>query len=76
MKALVFEGVNDIKLKEVPMPVLEEGELLFKSKSLLICGTDVRIYRGRKTKGVRTPSILGHEVCRRYRRSLWRCWRI
>ena len=61
MKALVFEGVNDIKLKEVPMPVLEEGELLLKVKASLICGTDVRIYRGRKTKGVRTPSILGHE---------------
>jgi len=26
-----------------------------------ICGTDIRIFRGRKTAGVRYPSVLGHE---------------
>lgn len=61
MKALIFEGPDDIKLKEVPIPVLEDGELLVKVKAALLCGTDIRVYRGRKTKGVRTPSILGHE---------------
>ncbi len=27
-----------------------------------ICGTDVRIFRGEKTKGIPLPTILGHEV--------------
>lgn len=37
------------------------GEILLKVAACLICGTDIRIYRGKKTKGVRVPSILGHE---------------
>ncbi|TCW38030.1 L-iditol 2-dehydrogenase [Thermohydrogenium kirishiense] len=61
MKALVFEGPNIINVKDVNLPKLQDGELLLKVKASLICGTDIRIYRGRKTKGVRIPSILGHE---------------
>ena len=61
MKALVFEGPNKIELKDVPIPELKAGELLLKVKACLICGTDIRIFRGKKTKGVRTPNILGHE---------------
>jgi len=61
VKALVYEGPNKMKVKEVQTPVLQDGELLLKVKACLICGTDIRIYRGKKTKGVRVPSILGHE---------------
>jgi L-iditol 2-dehydrogenase len=61
MKALVFERPNVITLKEVASPKLNDGDLLVKVKACLICGTDIRIYRGKKTKDVRLPSILGHE---------------
>lgn len=61
MRALVFEGPNKMGVKEVPTPALEEGDLLVKVSACLICGTDIRIYRGKKTKDVRVPSILGHE---------------
>lgn len=61
MKALVFNGPNAMGLQEVAVPALGEGDLLVQVKACLICGTDIRIYRGRKTKDVRVPSILGHE---------------
>ena len=62
MKALLFEGPNRMEVREVPTPcVRRKGDLLVKVAACLICGTDIRIYRGKKTKDVRIPSILGHE---------------
>jgi L-iditol 2-dehydrogenase len=62
MKAAVFHGPNDLKLEEVEKPQISENEVLVKVNASAICGTDVRIYEGKKTKGVRTPSIIGHEL--------------
>lgn len=62
MKAAVFYGTNDMRLEEVKTPEITEDELLVKVNIAAVCGTDVRIYQGKKTKGVRTPSIIGHEL--------------
>lgn len=62
MKAAVFYGPNELKLEEVKIPKINEQEVLIKVKVSAVCGTDVRIYEGKKTKGVRTPSIIGHEL--------------
>ena len=35
--------------------------MLIRVKAAAICGTDMRIFRGIKTRGVRLPSVLGHE---------------
>lgn len=61
MLAAVFEGPNRMTLREVPTPAAGPGELVVRVKAAAICGTDIRIYRGKKTKGVRVPSIIGHE---------------
>lgn len=61
MKALVFQGPNQMSLQEVETPKPEEGDILLKVGACLICGTDIRIFRGKKTKDVRIPSVLGHE---------------
>ncbi|MDK2784550.1 MAG: hypothetical protein PWQ41_1302 [Bacillota bacterium] len=61
MRALVFHGPNRMELEEVPVPEPGPEEILVKVGACLICGTDLRILRGKKTKGVRVPSILGHE---------------
>jgi L-iditol 2-dehydrogenase len=61
MKAAVFHGPNEIKVEEVQKPKISENELLMRVNASAICGTDVRIFEGKKTKGVRTPSIIGHE---------------
>ncbi len=62
MKAAVFYGPNDMKLEEVNKPKISEKEVLVRVKFSAVCGTDVRIFEGKKTKGVRTPSTIGHEL--------------
>ena len=42
-------------------PVTESGDLVLRVKAATICGTDIRVFRGRKTAGIRYPSIIGHE---------------
>ena len=44
------------------MPKIDSDELLLRVRACAICGTDIRIWQGKKTKGVRSPSILGHEI--------------
>lgn len=48
-------------LESMPDPVRAPGGLLIRVKAATICGTDMRIFRGSKTRGVRMPSVLGHE---------------
>lgn len=62
MKAAVFHGPNKLQLEEVQKPQINEHEILLKVNASAVCGTDVRIFEGKKTKGVRTPSIIGHEL--------------
>ncbi len=60
MKALVYNGPNDIKLKDLPKPVRKKGEVLIKIKACGICGSDVEGYLG--ISGRRTaPMVMGHE---------------
>ena len=61
MKAGVLLGVNDVDYTTVADPKLEAGDMLLKVKAATVCGTDIRILRGRKTTGIRYPSVLGHE---------------
>ncbi|MFT4294918.1 MAG: alcohol dehydrogenase catalytic domain-containing protein [Micropruina sp.] len=49
-------------METTDLPVLEPGDVLVKVTAALLCGTDVRIYTGRKTKNVTLPSVLGHET--------------
>jgi len=61
MKALVFDGPNRLNLREIPRPVPDEGEVLVQIRSAAICGSDVRIVSGRKTRDVRPGHPIGHE---------------
>lgn len=61
MKAAVLRAVNDMACAEVPTPALAPGDMLIRVKAATICGTDIRILRGKKTAGIRYPSVLGHE---------------
>ena len=61
MKAALFLKPNDMALQTIADPVLESGDMLLRMTAAAICGTDIRVWRGRKIKGVRRPSILGHE---------------
>ena len=40
MKAVVFHGVNDIRVEEVPRPRPRAGEAVIRITATTICGTD------------------------------------
>ena len=61
MKAAILTAPNEISLRDAADPIPNQGDVLIRVRAATICGTDIRIYRGRKTAGVRYPSILGHE---------------
>ncbi|HDK26691.1 MAG TPA: threonine dehydrogenase [Candidatus Atribacteria bacterium] len=61
MKALIFEKPYTLVLKEIQKPKIGKNEICLIVKAAAICGTDLRIYKGEKTKGIRKPSIIGHE---------------
>lgn len=63
MRAVVLNAPNDFSPTDVPRPEAGPGELLLEMKKAAICGTDMRILAGTKTKGVRYPSVIGHEMC-------------
>ena len=45
MKAVRYWAPNDIRYEEVPIPKLNEGEILVKIKAALTCGTDVKTFK-------------------------------
>lgn len=61
MKAVVLNAPDQIGLQNVADPDPQSGDVIIRVRAATICGTDIRIFRGRKTAGVRYPSILGHE---------------
>ncbi|MGE4276457.1 MAG: alcohol dehydrogenase catalytic domain-containing protein [Lawsonibacter sp.] len=63
MKAVVLSGPDQFAPAELPKPEIGRDEILLEMKSAAICGTDMRILTGKKTKGVRYPSVIGHEIC-------------
>ncbi len=63
MKAVILSGPNDFKPGWIEKPEITDDEILIQMKSTAICGTDMRILTGKKTKGVRYPSVIGHEIC-------------
>lgn len=61
MKALVYQGANDVKVETVPDPVLEApDDILLRVTATAICGSDLHLYRG-KVPGLEAGDILGHE---------------
>src|SRR5579859_6333918 len=62
MLAAVFQRPGQMDVMEVEMPAIGADEVLVKVGANTICGTDVRIFRGEKTKGIPLPAILGHEM--------------
>ncbi len=63
MKAALFYGKKeDIRLKEIDIPEINESEVLIKVKACGICGSDARSYFNGAHERYKIPIILGHEV--------------
>ncbi len=61
MRALILHGPGRLSLEEVPRPRAGAGEIVLRVHSATICGTDVRILDGTKTRDVRPGHPIGHE---------------
>ena len=59
MKAAVLRAPYELRIEDVPRPVVPRGHVLVRVKATAICGTDVGIYTGKVA--VRLPVIQGHE---------------
>jgi threonine dehydrogenase-like Zn-dependent dehydrogenase len=63
MLAAVLHGPEDLRVQEVEIPHLAEGEVLLRSRAAAICGTDMRIFRhGHSRLPAGTKRVLGHEL--------------
>lgn len=61
MRALTYHGSEDVRVENVPDPVLQmEDDLILRVTATAICGSDLHLYRG-KIPGLKDGDILGHE---------------
>jgi L-iditol 2-dehydrogenase len=52
---------HSVELRELPMPVIGEEDVLFKVEAVGICGSDLHQYTGKQSWPVNYPVVLGHE---------------
>ena len=60
MKAAVLEDLNNLVLKDVRDPEIDDDSALLRVESVSICGSDVRILHHGSPR-VKPPTIIGHE---------------
>ncbi|MEO6035841.1 MAG: alcohol dehydrogenase catalytic domain-containing protein [Verrucomicrobiota bacterium] len=59
MNALVYRGINDLRIESVPVPAIQSNEILVKVAVCGVCPTDIKkIQYGT----VSPPRIFGHET--------------
>ncbi|HXU80206.1 MAG TPA: alcohol dehydrogenase catalytic domain-containing protein, partial [Polyangia bacterium] len=61
MKAVVWRGVGEVRLEDVPDPELQDpSDAIVRITTSAICGTDLHMIRGTLT-GMKPGTVLGHE---------------
>ncbi|MGO8692556.1 MAG: zinc-dependent alcohol dehydrogenase [Rectinemataceae bacterium] len=60
MRAQIVEAPGRLVLKELPVPEIDDDEVLVKVKVCGICGTDLKIFAGHYAAD-RLPLVSGHE---------------
>ena len=84
MRALTYHGANDVRVDNVPDPIIEqEDDIILRVTATAICGSDLHLYRG-KIPGKRTgntpcvdqPGILGNctSLDQAFALHLTTCW--
>lgn len=62
MKAIVYQGINQVAVKEVKEPQIQKpDDAIVKITSTAICGSDLHLIHG-MIPNLRTGSTLGHEA--------------
>jgi NADPH:quinone reductase-like Zn-dependent oxidoreductase len=63
IKALVYKGINDLGIENVPEPRLESStDAVVRVTLSAICGSDIHIKHG-ELPFVKPGTIIGHECC-------------
>ncbi len=60
MKALVYEGIRTVSVREAEKPKIREGHALVRVSYSGICGSDISIFAGKHPRAA-APLIIGHE---------------
>ena len=58
MKVAMYYSNNDVRIEKMPIPKINDDELLIKVRASGICGSDVMEWYRLKT----APRVLGHEI--------------
>ncbi len=62
MNACLFYGPYDIRYEKLPMPKINENEILVKVNTALTCGTDLKTFQRSHPKLIKSiPSTFGHQ---------------
>jgi L-iditol 2-dehydrogenase len=61
VRAARFHAPGDIRVEDVPEPVVGPGEVRLRVRNCSTCGTDVKIFRSGHPN-LSPPRVLGHEV--------------
>lgn len=62
MKALYYPGWGKLEVRDVPRPILADGEVLVRVSNCGVCGSELETFRNSDER--RTPPlIMGHEFC-------------
>jgi L-iditol 2-dehydrogenase len=63
MQAALLYNKDDLRLEERPVPEVADGELLLRTASASVCGTDIRMLQnGHAFATPERPLIIGHEM--------------
>ncbi|MGB5658266.1 MAG: alcohol dehydrogenase catalytic domain-containing protein [Thermoanaerobaculia bacterium] len=61
MRALTFQGIEQVRLRSIPDPLVSgDGDVIVRTGMTAICGSDLHVYHGRE-KGLDRGTVLGHE---------------
>jgi len=63
MMAAVLYGKENLQIESVPVPKIEDGDVLVRVQAALTCGTDVKVFRrGYHARMIVPPALFGHEL--------------
>jgi L-iditol 2-dehydrogenase len=63
MQAALLYHKEDLRLEELPTPEIGDGEILLRTASASVCGTDIRMLKnGHPYATPERPLIIGHEM--------------
>ena len=61
MRAICFDGVQRVSLREIPDPRIESAtDAIVQVEMAGLCGSDLHVYHGRET-GLDVGTVMGHE---------------